>query len=97
MELEQGYSQAPFVKDAIRLLKRQKAWQRVNQVISRALDNGLDEPWLHREAAILFEHRLRHLKLALSHAEHCEEPLRVQRLEKKIATNEGYHESIDTQ
>jgi len=57
----------------------------------------LDEPWLHREAAILFEHRIKQPGLALSHAIRCGEPVRVQRLEKKIAKIEVKNESFDTQ
>ncbi len=92
IELEQGFRQAAFVKDSIRLLKREKAWLPVENVISKALLNGLDEPWLHREAAILFEHRLRKPGRALAHAKLCGESSRVQRLEKKIATIEGNHD-----
>ncbi len=81
-----------FVGDAIRLLKRQKAWVEIRGLISEALLAGVDEHWLHREAAILFEHRLHELELALVHAQECSEPRRVQRLQRKIAKGKGIHE-----
>lgn len=73
-----------FVADAIRLLKRQGNWAHVENVIKQAREAGLDQPWLHREAAILYEHRIVNLARALDHAQLSMEPGRVQRLEKKI-------------
>ncbi len=88
-ELHEGKFQVAFAKDAIRLLKREKAWLAVETVINQASQHGLSALWLHREAAILFEHRLKRLDLALFHARLCEEMPRVKRLEKKIANHEG--------
>lgn len=95
-ESENRFLQDRFVADAIRLLKRQGHWPRVEAVIQKALKAGLDAPWLHREAAILYEHRIVHLGLALEHAHGCLEEGRVQRLQKKIlkkneANNDSAH------
>jgi len=81
---DNGYLQARFVADTIRILKRQANWQRIAHAIDKSLKAGLDEPWLHREAAILYEHRITNLSLALAHARVCHEPGRVRRLEMKI-------------
>ncbi len=78
------FLEARFVADAIRLLKRQGHWDDVEMIIKKALVAGQDEPWLHREAAILYEHRRAHLSKALLHARQCQEPGRILRLEKKI-------------
>ncbi len=77
------FIQPRFVTDAIRLLKRQRNWRRVEVVIEKALVAGMDEPWLHREAAILYEHRIDCPVKAMTHARLCNEPARVLRLEKK--------------
>jgi len=82
---EGGFADARFVADAIRLLKRPGYWIQVEAIIDNALEAGRDEPWLHREAAILYEHRLLCLPRALTHARQCDEPHRVLRLEKKIS------------
>ncbi len=81
-----------FIADALRILKRQGCWLLVEDIIVTGLDCGLDESWLHREAAILYEHRLCRLELALGFAERCDEPARVERLKKKIRKkNEVQH------
>ncbi len=54
------------------------------EVLEMALAQGLDEPWVHREAAILFEHRLVQLDRALYHGRLCGEMGRRERLERKI-------------
>jgi uncharacterized protein len=88
-----GFESRPFVADALRLLKRQGDWELVEKVIVEAFAAGHIEPWLHREAAILYEHRLVRLEIALSHAHRCGEPARVQRLETKNRKNvRGSHE-----
>jgi len=84
-ELDGGFLTHQFVGDAIRLLKRQGRWLEVELVINHAFQAGIDDAWLHREAAILYEHRIDRPHQALSHAECCGEPVRVQRLKKKIA------------
>jgi uncharacterized protein len=86
---EGGFADPRFVADAIRLMKRQGNWLQVQAVIDNAFESGRDEPWLHREAAILYEHRLFCLPRALAHARQCDEPQRVLRLENKIQKIKG--------
>jgi len=74
-----------FFRDAVRILKRSASWSRVEQVIHSALHSHGDLPWLHREAAILYEHRLGRLDAAWRHAQHCGEPQRLKRLSLKLA------------
>jgi len=73
-----------FIADALRILKRQGCWFLVEEIIVTSIDGGLDESWLYREAAILYEHRICRLELALEFAGRCDEPARLERLEKKI-------------
>lgn len=73
-----------FYRDAVRILKRTARWSRVEQVIHSALCSHGDLPWLHREAAILYEHRLGRLDVAWQHAQHCGEPQRLKRLRLKL-------------
>lgn len=80
-----SFSEHRFVRDAIRLLKRQAMWARVEVVISNALQRGLNEPWVHREASILYEYRLLNTDRALVHARQSQEQGRVHRLELKTA------------
>jgi len=73
-----------FVLDAVRILKRVADWSLVEKVIAAARTGGLEEPWLHREAAILYEHRLCRLETALEHARLSGENHRVQRLQRRL-------------
>jgi uncharacterized protein YprB with RNaseH-like and TPR domain len=79
----EGMGDPRFVADALRILKRGQDWPLVEQVIRRGLDAGIDLPWLHREAAILYEHRLVDIPKALDHAVKSGEDHRVQRLQAR--------------
>ncbi len=70
--------------DAIRILKRTARWELVEQVILAGLSRWRDRDWLHREAAILYEHRLGRLESARRHAEVLAEPRRLERLNRKL-------------
>jgi uncharacterized protein len=72
-------------QDSIRILKRSGKWNIVDKVIGLALGNGVKEPWLYREAAILREHRLVDLSLALDYALLADDQHRVSRLERKLS------------
>lgn len=63
-----AFAEGRFVADALRILKRGGDWRLVENVIAWALDCGQNEWWLHREAAILYEHRLVDLERARGHA-----------------------------
>ena len=86
---EAALGEARFVADAVRILKRGARWETVRRLLAGCLRAGLDEAWVHREAAILFEHRLELLDEALEHARLCGEADRVARLEKKLAHLQG--------
>jgi uncharacterized protein YprB with RNaseH-like and TPR domain len=73
-----------FLSDAVRILKRGGDWKVVESLLEAGLSEGLNEPWIHREAAILYEHRLVDLARALDHALESGEDYRVQRLEKLL-------------
>jgi len=73
-----------FVQEALRILKRSGDWELVEGVISRALAHDLQELWLHREAAILYEHRLVDLPRARQHASAAGDDHRLSRLNKKL-------------
>ena len=75
-----GLGDPRFLADAVRILKRGGDWPLVERVINDGLAAGVDEPWLHREAAILYEHRLIKLPKALDHALKSGEGHRVERL-----------------
>ncbi|PID80312.1 hypothetical protein CSB20_07875 [bacterium DOLZORAL124_64_63] len=86
---EAALREARFVADAVRILKRGAHWERVRRLLGGCLRAGLREPWVHREAAILYEHRLGRLQDALEHARLCGEADRIARLEKKQARIQG--------
>jgi len=75
---------AAFFADALRMLKRTADWREVERLVEAGLARDPRAPWLHREAAILYEHRLTDLPRAMAHALRCEEPDRVARLERRI-------------
>ena len=79
------FAEERFVADILRVVKRRADWPEVENIIARALESGQNGPWLHREAAILFEHRLVCLDRALHHARHCRDGHRIRRLEGKLA------------
>jgi hypothetical protein len=74
-----------LVADALRLLKRDGDWPGAASVAASALAAGLDESWLHREAAMLHEHRLGDLDKALAHALRAGDDHRVRRLRRRGA------------
>ena len=73
-----------FPTDAVRMLKRARRWRELEAVLAEALAQGAG-PWAHREAAILYEHRLARLETALGHARQCGEPGREERLRRRLA------------
>ena len=72
-----------FVNDAIRILKRSGDWRLVEDLVHWGLAAPAPALSLHREAAILYEHRLVDLEKALAHARLCGENGRVGRLKRK--------------
>lgn len=78
-----------LVADSVRILKRRGHWLQVDDILQDALRAGLDEAWVHREAAILHEHRLGNVEKALEHARLSEEPHRIERLEGKLIRQQG--------
>jgi len=75
-----------FCRDGVRLLKRTARWRLLAALLGAALARYGDQPWLHYEAAILFEHRLLDLATALYHAEKLGDPNRLARVQRKLAT-----------
>jgi len=74
-----------FLADAVRILKRTGDWPLVMRVVTRSLARPAAPGWLHREAAILYEHRLGRPDLALAHAEALADAHRLGRLRRKLA------------
>jgi uncharacterized protein YprB with RNaseH-like and TPR domain len=79
-----GLGDPRFLADAVRILKRGGDWLLVERVINDGLSAGVDEPWLHREAAILYEHRLVRWPKALDHALKAGDDHRVARLRRLL-------------
>ncbi len=79
-----GLGDTRFLADALRILKRGGDWLLVERIINDGLAAGVDEPWLHREAAILYEHRLVGWPKALDHALKSGEDHRVTRLRRLL-------------
>lgn len=78
-----AFADPRFVADTLRVLKRGGDWPVVENVIARALDCGQNEGWLHREAAILYEHRLVDLDRARLHAQNFGDEHRLNRIRRK--------------
>jgi hypothetical protein len=72
-----------FLSDAVRILKRDRDWYGALSVIGGALDAGVEGAWLHREAAIIWEHRLGDVGRALDHARRCGDGRRLARLRRR--------------
>ena len=72
-----------FLGDAVRILKRDRDWSRALRLIDAALAAGGGEAWLHREAAIIWEHRLDDPDKALAHARRSGDLHRIVRLERR--------------
>ncbi|MGD9546919.1 MAG: ribonuclease H-like domain-containing protein [Candidatus Krumholzibacteriia bacterium] len=75
---------AGFWRDGLVLAKRARRHHLSRRILQAALAADPRSPRLHREAAILFEHRLPQLDRALEHAFQSEEPRRVRRLQRKL-------------
>lgn len=78
-----------LVVDALRLLKRDADHAGAAAVADGAVAAGLGESWLHREIAILWEHRLADLDKALAHALLAGDDHRVARLRRRGAGGPG--------
>jgi uncharacterized protein len=72
-----------FLLDAVRILKRAASWVRIEQLLETGLICHPQEPRLHREAAILYEHRLRDPERALRHAAVLGDQRRLARLRSR--------------
>jgi uncharacterized protein YprB with RNaseH-like and TPR domain len=72
--------------DALRLWKRGRDWMAVEALLQAALRRFGDLLWLHREASMLYEHRLGRLEVAWRHARALGEPGRLTRLQRKLGT-----------
>ena len=79
-----GMGNPRFLGDAVRILKRGGDWALVEKTLKEGLSAGVNEPWLHREAAILYEHRVIDLPKALDHALKSGEDQRVERLRRMM-------------
>ncbi len=86
---DHGLGDPRFLGDAVRILKRGGDWVLVEKIILDGLAADVDTPWLHREAAILYEHRLVDLPKALDHARKSGEDQRVSRLLKMMDRPSG--------
>lgn len=75
---------ASFEMDAARILKRARCWRELEALLAAVVADGVGD-WAHREAAILYEHRLPHLEQALRHARIWGERVRIERLERRLA------------
>ena len=71
--------------DAVRIFKRARDWPRVLDLLTRGQQLYPHRRWLHREAAMHFEHRLGRPDLALPHAEAEGDPNRLARIQRKLA------------
>ncbi len=72
-----------FVADAVRLLKRSGDYHGALDLIARALEAAPGTTWLHREAAVIWEHRLGDAHRALAHAAEEGDARRLERLERR--------------
>ena len=84
-----------FAADAVRILKRARRWLDLEAVLVDSLAQGAGS-WAHREAAILYEHRLARLEMALWHARQCGEPGRENRLRRRLARAAGAQQGEDS-
>ncbi len=78
-----------FRRDALRNLKRRRQWDLVEVIIADGLGSDPNDAVLHREAAILYEHRLIDLERALEHAQLSGDSHRAGRLERLLAKRAG--------
>ncbi len=89
VRLEPGPPPQRLYADAVRILKRARAWPRVAALLDEGLALWGDLPWLHREAAVLYEHRLRSPERAWRHARALGEAGRLARLARKESGGAG--------
>jgi uncharacterized protein len=75
-----------FLIDAVRMIKRTGAWDRVVELLVWAEQSHGRAPWSDLEGAILYEHRLVDLARALAYARALGDPHRIARIEAKIET-----------
>jgi hypothetical protein len=89
------YATAPsFAVDAVRMLKRARRWLDLEALLVAVLAQGAGA-WAHREAAILYEHRLTRLEAALRHARQCGETGREERLRRRLARSAGPEQGVE--
>lgn len=72
-----------LARDAVLMLKRAARWIDLERLLEEEIATG-GGAWAHREAAILYERRLRRLDRALIHAGLAAEPARVSRLRRRL-------------
>ncbi|MFO7610517.1 MAG: ribonuclease H-like domain-containing protein [Candidatus Krumholzibacteriia bacterium] len=72
-----------LLADAVRVLKRLGEWEAALALVERALAAEPRAAWLHREAAIIWEHRLGDPQKALAHARLTGDHRRIARLERR--------------
>lgn len=82
----EAFADPRFLGDLLRILKRGGDWSVVEKVLEAALAGGRNDWWLHREAAILYEHRLVDLERARRHALAAGDEHRLLRLKRKLKT-----------
>ena len=78
-----------FRRDAVRNLKRIRHWDLVEEIVLDGLGCDAADPAWHREAAILYEHRLIDLERALLHAVRAGDEHRTRRLKRLLEQRAG--------
>lgn len=78
-------AEARLLADALRVFKRRGEWAAALALVERALVADPGALRLHREAAILWEHRLGDPQKALAHARLTGDHRRIERLERRRA------------
>lgn len=78
-----------FRRDAVRNLKRCQAWDLVEEILAEGLACDPLDGGLHREAAILYEHRLVDIRRAEYHAERAGDEYRLARLRRTAGTGQA--------
>lgn len=73
-----------LVAEAVTLLKRAGRWSDLEHLLQDEIRAGAGA-WAHRQAAMLYERRLRRLDEALFHAGRAADPARVARLQRRLA------------
>lgn len=81
---ESDAAASAFLRDGVRICKRLRNWSLLGDLLAAGLTVRPLDAGLHREAAILYEHRVRDLDTALNHALQCGEQRRVTRLRTRL-------------